>query len=114
MPAVDLSDYKPLASIGDKTIRTRIKSLCESIRQAQEEIAPWEAVKKDATEELKPLVKKARLTKVKGDGFYFYRTVQTRKTLSKEKLLELGVSMDIIEQATEEKEVESLTVRGIE
>lgn len=111
-PTTPLEGYKQLADIKDQSARRKLNRLCTEVRELQEQIKALEAAKDAAMAEVKPLLVTHRLTKVQGDGWLIVKTTSQRKTIRADRLIELEVPMDVIEKATEIKEVESVSVRG--
>ena len=109
---MDKVEAKPLDSIKDRKVRSQIDELCREIRDAQESIRAYEAVKDEAMAKLKPLAKSLRLSRLRGDTWLLMRDTVERSKIVKEKLLSLGVSMKIIEDATETKTTEQVSVRA--
>lgn len=93
-----------VTDLKNQEARKRLPSLCAQYREYAQEKGAIEAAMKSIKSDIDAIAKKARIVStVGGEGWMLSRTTSTRKSLSREKLLEKGVGMDLIEAATVEK-----------
>lgn len=98
------NDAKPVDEIKDERARNSLPDLCADYRELQNQIAALEAAKKVLIADIENHAKRARLTKVSGDGWLLLRSKSTYSKISKEKLVEKGVKLSVIAAATESTE----------
>ncbi len=101
---------KPLASIKDDKARNNLERWAIEYRQFSEEETAIKAAKKGLMDKINPLATKLRLVKVQGDGWRLNRVVRESRKISAERLVELGVKVDTVNQATEVSEAVFYTV----
>ncbi len=104
----------PIASVKHAKARKQLPGLCSEIRELSEEIACLTEAKKALMIDVKVLAISARITKVVGDGWQLIRTKGRAGSLSKEKLLAKGVTMETLEACTGPKSADSFSVRKLE
>lgn len=108
------SDSTEAIKVGDiKDVRARkaLPALCSDYRDLQDNIAQLQRLKEELIEQINAHCERARVTKVKGDGWSLFQ-VPGRKSIVKEELLKRGVSIEVIEAA--EKQGKSFwQVRGV-
>lgn len=93
-----------ITDLKNQAARDRLPDLCAQYREYSQEKSALEAAMKSIKQDIDAIAKKARIVNsVGGDGWQLTRVTSTRRTLSKERLLEKGVKMPVIEYATTEK-----------
>lgn len=93
-----------ITDLKNQAARDRLPDLCAQYREYSQEKSALEAAMKSIKQDIDAIAKKARIVNsVGGDGWQLTRVTSTRRTLSKERLLEKGVTMPVIEYATTEK-----------
>lgn len=101
----------PITSIKDARTRKKLDLAGTEYREIQDQIAALETRKREIMEnDIRPAFDKLGLTKVSCDGFNITRSTQNRKTIKRERLVELGVDIDVIDQATEVKVIDVIQV----
>jgi len=93
---------KPIDEIKDAKVRRQITSICEEIRETQTQLNALETIKDGLRDDLADLTRRARIRAIKitGPGWNMLKSTTKRSSISKEKLLDAGVGMDVIEEAT--------------
>lgn len=96
-PTIQLIDLPP-------DVAHELEAVCYTYRSTQMEIRSLEEVKRELKPHLERLAKsifsRRKIRTVEGENWLFIEVRKEQRTLSREKLLELGVSMGVIEAAT--------------
>lgn len=103
---------KTIDEVKNAKARKRLPELCAEYRALAEDRQAIEEAQKSLKEDIDQLAKSARITKVQGDGWVLMKTTSKRSTIKPERLVEKGVSMEVIEYATVTSESSYYQVRG--
>lgn len=95
---------KPLRDLKDTQARKALAELCSEYRQLATQVSALETGKRVLMTDIKSHAKRARVVRVRGDKGGLLTRCEGRRTLSKERLLESGVAMAVIEAAMVEGE----------
>jgi hypothetical protein len=90
-----------VSSLRDLKARRALPDLCMAYRDLRAQIKALEDAAKPLAEEIAEHASRAKVDKLDGEGWRLSKCAG-RKTLSKERLLEKGVAMTVIEYATVE------------
>lgn len=93
----------PISSLRSKKDQIALDQLCLEISSFSARISVLEKQKREAMSKAIVISQAYNAPKIRGEGWLLFRS-EGRKTLSKELLLEQGVSMEVIEAATVEGE----------
>jgi hypothetical protein len=99
--------------VADPKVRRKLDRLCKEHRELREQINGLEKLTKETGDEIRAIAEHEGIDKIKGDGWLLLKTRTERKTISAEKLLQMGVELSVIEAATEVKVSEGYQVRGV-
>jgi hypothetical protein len=91
----------PVDAIRDDAARRKLPALCAEYRDLKDAISELSKAADGIKSEINDHAKRARVVKVDGDGWRLSK-MKGRVTLSKTRLLEEGVSVEVIERATVE------------
>lgn len=108
----DTTTAKDISTIKDSKIRRQLIELCTEYREDSVVESAAKKRKEAKMVAIKALAKKVRAYNHKGDGFHLQRQLGITSKIVQEKLLELGVEMEVIEEATEETPYERWQVMG--
>lgn len=107
LPSVQISSIRPVSKAEE------LRNLLDRAYEAQQEEKKQEKLKDDLLKQANTLRQKLRLPgKIESDLWTTVHIVAARATIKKEKLLEHGVSMDVIEECTDIAPYESFYVQG--
>jgi hypothetical protein len=96
-----LVEVPSISSLRDLKARRALPDLCTAYRDLRAQIKALEDAAKPLAQEIAEHATRAGVDKLDGDGWRLSKCAG-RKSLSKEILLECGVSMRVIERATVE------------
>lgn len=100
MAKVKSAPPAPLESIEDARVRQELDDLCKQYRAVSEEVAAADTLKKILMEDIKRIGFQQGLKKVAGEGYQLVRSGSSSTTISKDKLVDKGVSLDLIADCT--------------
>ena len=95
---------KPLRDLKDTQARKALTTLCAEYRQLATQASALETAKRALMADIKSHARRARIVRVRGDRGGLLTRCDGRRTIKKERLLEEGVKMAVIEAATVEGE----------
>lgn len=95
---------KPLRDLRDTQARKALAELCSEYRQLAVQTGALDAAKRVLMTDIRSHARRARVVRVRGERGGLLTRCTGRRTLSKERLLEEGVELAVIEAATVEGE----------